>query len=379
MKNPIKLFAITVLFSCNGTDGETSSNILENLTLTVDTVVVDPKSEIIDLSFGVNNSSVSSDGSTFYHFDIKQRLINSVNLDKLELAGIHQFFKEGPNSIGFNPPRIQSLPNDRILFASNGFGVGVYDLSGEKQKNLKFNFREIEGLNYEEEGLITNHAVVSEDERHLFALSMFDPSLSEVKLIVVDPEQKTGKTITLPVMKQALESIILWRAPGSFSRGPGGINLQLLNGKLYVISSVTSDVYQYDFGSDSLVLIEFPHRLVHSKKTGEFKNLVSSEKEFFEEMGKVIYQIGFEKLLWDEERKQFFRFALEPIPDEERKWYDRAEVYLFVYDSDLNLLGEKHLPQLSKVPEFPFFKDGKLWSYVNVDDELGFAVMDLNF
>jgi hypothetical protein len=28
---------------------------------------------------------------------------------------------------------------------------------------------------------------------------------------------------------------------------------------------------------------------------------------------------------------------------------------------------------------FKFFKDGKLWSYVNVEDELGFAVMEFKF
>jgi hypothetical protein len=92
-----------------------------------------------------------------------------------------------------------------------------------------------------------------------------------------------------------------------------------------------------------------------------------------------LYQVAFKELIWDDQRKQFFRFAHKPIPDVERKWYERAEVYLFVYDADLVLLGEKYLPELSKVPEFPFFKDGRLWSYVNVEDELGFAVMDFKF
>jgi hypothetical protein len=42
-------------------------------------------------------------------------------------------------------------------------------------------------------------------------------------------------------------------------------------------------------------------------------------------------------------------------------------------------LGEIYLPELKKVPDYPFFKDGKLWSYVNVDDELGFAVFTFDF
>ena len=35
--------------------------------------------------------------------------------------------------------------------------------------------------------------------------------------------------------------------------------------------------------------------------------------------------------------------------------------------------------KLKAIPSDAFFKDGKLWSYVNVDDELGFAVMDFEF
>jgi hypothetical protein len=45
----------------------------------------------------------------------------------------------------------------------------------------------------------------------------------------------------------------------------------------------------------------------------------------------------------------------------------------------MNLPGEKHLPELNKIPESPFFKDRKLWCYENVEDELGFAVIDFKF
>ncbi|MEX2566884.1 MAG: hypothetical protein WD431_13145 [Cyclobacteriaceae bacterium] len=67
------------------------------------------------------------------------------------------------------------------------------------------------------------------------------------------------------------------------------------------------------------------------------------------------------------------------IPNEERKWFDRAYIYILVYDKDLNFPGDKHQPELKKIPEFRFSKDRKLWSYVNVEDELGFAVIDFNF
>ena len=50
-----------------------------------------------------------------------------------------------------------------------------------------------------------------------------------------------------------------------------------------------------------------------------------------------------------------------------------------VFSKDLELLGETKVEGLPKVPLGAFFKDGRLWNYVNVEDELGFVVMDFNF
>lgn len=50
-----------------------------------------------------------------------------------------------------------------------------------------------------------------------------------------------------------------------------------------------------------------------------------------------------------------------------------------VFSQDLEFLGETKIEGLPSVPRDSFFKDGKLWSHVNVGDELGFAVMDFKF
>jgi hypothetical protein len=156
--------------------------------------------------------------------------------------------------------------------------------------------------------------------------------------------------------------------------------LRIIQDKLHITSSVTSDTYVYDYKKDSLRLVEFDHQLVPKKKTGDFEsNEFSDEKAFKEASEKLLSQVAFQELIWDDQRKQFFRFAYQRTIDAEGSWYNRAKVYLFVYDADLVLLGEKYLPELPNVPEFTFFKDRKLWSYVNVNDELGFAVMDFNF
>lgn len=381
IKKLVFIILTFLAFSCtrNWSENSDSSNLLEKMTYSIDSVYVNEKDDFINLGFGLTNFSLSLDKRSLFYFDPSRNRLQEIDLKKLELINNFQFDRDGPNSIGFNPPQFQSLSNRRMLVSTHGYGVNSFYVNGQKQKTLKFNFREIEGLKYDEEGLITYKATLSKNEKYLFALSKFDASASEFKLLVIDPNKKTGKTISLPAMNNTLKSKITYISQDSFKVISGQIYLQMINDKLYIISSVTSDVYEYDYLLDSLILHEFEHRLVPSKKTGKFKNLVSSEKEFYEEAGKLIYQVNFEKMLWDDQRNLFFRFASKPIPDQEKKWYDEAEIYLFTYDPSLNLLGEVSLTELKKVPDFPFFKDGKLWSCFNLDDELGFAIYTLKF
>jgi hypothetical protein len=382
MKKLAVLLLFPLIFSCGGSSFENagSSNHLENLTITIDTVVVDPKGEIIDLGYGINRSSVSSNSKTLYFFDMRNTVINEIDLDKLELTGIYPFSKEGPNAVGFNPPIIQSLAKGRFLISSPMINVSIYTKNGVKERSLKFNFKEIEGLGVDEEGLITNRVTLSHDEKLMFALTRLGPSEPEVRLLVIDPQSKTGKSIELPNMLQTLKLTLLLQLPKMVSRTGETIWLRIIQNKLQITSSVTSDMYVYDYEKDSLRLVEFDHELVPKKKTGDFEsNVFTDEKEFEDAMEKQMNQVAFRELIWDDQRKQFFRFAYKPIKDADDNWYNRAEVYLFVYDADLTLLGEKYLPELPNVPEFTFFKDGKLWSYVNVEDELGFAVFDFKF
>jgi len=382
MKKLIPFLSLILLTSCgeNGNiENSENQNILENLTFSLDTVMVDAKNEIINLSSGAFYSSISLDLSSYYYFERDQALLNEIDLNKLELVGKHAFSKEGPNSIGFNPPSFYALKNERFLFVSPLINVATYFKNGEKEKNLKFNFREIEGLNVDEEGLITNQAILSHDEKYLFALAKSNPSSSEVKLMVIDHESKTGKTISLPRMEDTLKFSVRYSTPDRYMYVGERVHLQILNEKLFITSTAYTDIYVYYYLKDSLQLVEFPHRLVLPRQAVDIKNEVNDEKEFEAESDKILYQTGYEKFLWDDRRQQYFRIGREKIPNENKGLEERFNIYLFTYDSNLNLLGENQLDDLNQLPQKPFFKDGKLWSYVNVEDELGFAVFTFDF
>jgi hypothetical protein len=381
MKKLLTIIFLPLLAACSVKESGSTEhiNILEDLSFSIDTVVIDPGDEIINIKRGARFSTVSLDAQKYYYYDYDKTSIHEIDLETLKLTDTHQFSKEGPNSIGFNPPKIQPLSDERFLFVSSGINVGTFNKNGEKEKSLKFNFREIEGLEEEGEGLITYNAQISENEKLLFALTRPDMVSSDVRLIILDPNTKIGKSLSLPEFIHTLNFKISLKTE-KFFRGVGeAVNLNTLNDQLFITSTANSDTYIYDYQSDSLRLVEFPHQLVPNKKIAEVKNKVEDEAEFEAEWAKFKYQISFAEFLWDKERQQYFRFAYQLISNEDLKLEKKSEVFLFAYDKDLNLIGETQLENVEYRFESPFFKDGKLWSYVNVEDELGFAVFTFDF
>ncbi|MBT0812886.1 hypothetical protein KIH41_16485 [Litoribacter ruber] len=51
-----------------------------------------------------------------------------------------------------------------------------------------------------------------------------------------------------------------------------------------------------------------------------------------------------------------------------------SKIYLTVFDENFELIGETPIPELSPVSLSKYFvKDGVLWVYINVEDEMGFV------
>lgn len=82
---------------------------------------------------------------------------------------------------------------------------------------------------------------------------------------------------------------------------------------------------------------------------------------------------------WDPSRQMYMRLAMKSFLGETRSDPNTNEYYLFAYDQDFKLLGESKLELEERVDYSFFWKDGKLYSYVNIEDELGFAVFTFDF
>lgn len=376
----LAFFAVALIaFSCGSNDSEesTSSNVLEDISFTIDTVLVDPSEELINLASGLRLSDLSPDLWTLYLLDDKDKSVSVIDLEGLKLLRKLPFEKEGPNGVGQYLSNIQLLPNDRFLFA--GFqNTGIYSFQGEKVEDIKVSAADVEGMNASDENSIWNGIRISGNEKLLFSLpgNFFEGTRD---LVVVDFITKKGKVIDIPAMDIASEFRIVLRSNEMMSVYVEEISLQELNGDLIIQSTAGSDAYLYDYTADSLRLLTFDHKLVSKKKEGTVRNEVTSQKEFEDEMAKLGSQISFQKFFWDDLSKRYFRFGRIYQPKVDDKTPQKSDVFLFAYDQYFKLIGETQLRDLTSFPSYPFFKDGKLWSYVNVEDELGFAVMDFKF
>ncbi|NHE55379.1 hypothetical protein [Cyclobacterium plantarum] len=56
-----------------------------------------------------------------------------------------------------------------------------------------------------------------------------------------------------------------------------------------------------------------------------------------------------------------------------------AAVFLSVLTKDFSLIAEYHFQSMDARPPFHFSKDGKLWLFENLEDEMGFVRMDITW
>jgi len=360
------------------------ANILEEMTFSIDTVLVDSGEELFDLkdlsTFGKQNYfSLSENDDSLYFFDRYRLILHEINLNSLKLTRNHPFEQEGPDGIGRFVYTFKRLPTNqfyvRDLFGTSWF----FSKDGKKLANLELNTAELLKGTTLESFSLANEQILDLKRKKLYSLPRSFKS-RELYFSVLDSMGSSGRILTIPELEKTFNFFV--ELKGSADGGGGKremIFLQQLNDLVIISSTVANSIYVYDPNFDSLFFKEFPHELTPLGKDIELKKVVFSEKEFQAELDKLHTQIDYWDFYWDEKTQRYYRFASKGLPLANIDSSKKFEYFLFAYDENMTLKGEKKLEGLSELPLSGFFKDGKLWSFVNVDDELGFAVFTFDF
>jgi hypothetical protein len=378
-KSPLYL-GFLVLFSCGESEKVKpgSNHIFENFSYTVDTLMIDTKDEIINLSRGLGISSLSQDRKYLYQFDDANTLINAINLETLLLEKQYPFEREGPNGIGPLIFKMQVIDRDQVFMGGYNFSYGLYTLEGEKIKDISLNRNDFEGLEELEDDALRSRPSLSKDGKYMISLPR-DREGKKLELLAVDLEKKSGKVRKISAMEQALDYNLEFQIGNTIHYYGDAISVSFFEDGALISNAANNKIYFYNLELDSLTLVEYDFALVPNQKEKSIKREVSSLEEFRIEEGIVLTQITFGSLFYDQANKRFIRFGRiwGTRPTEDQKW--KGEFFLFVFDQDLKLIGETKVEGIADIPISAFFKDGKLWSYVNVNDELGFAVFTFDF
>ncbi|WP_339758245.1 DUF4221 family protein [Algoriphagus aquimarinus] len=378
MKKLLTISILALLAACGGKESESTEakNILENLSYSVDTVVVDPGEEIINLNYGLSGSTLSQDHQKLYKFDETTFQLQEIDLNKLELTASYSFEKEGPNGLGPYKGFMTGASDGYFIF-TNSQKIGKFSKSGELSTDFDYSIKKLIPSESAERSMLSQFVFLAEQQKGFLLETAFDQPV--FNLVAINFEGESNEVIDLPEIDRTHDYRIVSNEYGYKMSSVQEVNVQAINSNVYITTAVSSGVYRYDPEQDTLEYITFPLKLTPTEKTIKIKNEVSSAEERKGQNALLNSDVGFGKLLWDDQSKRFFRFSSLLIPSISEEPSKKNKIFLSVFDPQLNLIGEKHLEELNTIPSYPFFKNGKLWSYVNVEDELGFAVFTFDF
>lgn len=369
MKNYLLLIFSVLLFSCGGREKQTD---FSNLSIKIDTVMVDSKDEILFLQMGFRWSDVSSDGKYFYNFNINKHALELINLETLEFEDHVYFEKEGPNGTGSRFGQIHSIGKDSLYFSSQ-FSHDVFDLKGKKlishsTRNVQFS----EGEFNPDEIIPTPH-MRSSNPNQIFGFGK-SWKAGETSFLKIDFSNNSLKRWELPgfeILKSYYYHMLkpqVWFGPNSFS--------SIVGNKILLSMGVSSDIYLYDIEKDEMILKSTSPTLTAKEKTRKPPVQVYSREENRDIDQMLREQINFQHPLWDSKSKRFYRFSyVEVFPsiESENDSVNDIQVYLTVFDEQFSIIAEQALPSLKIIPNHAFIKDDDIWIPVNLEDEMGFV------
>ena len=331
----------------------------------IDTVFIESGDELIFHQYGLSHSDLSYDQELLFNFTPKDEL-EVIDLDSLNLAHRMVLEKEGPLGVG-RPYAIQLDQAGRfILYGLNEVRIVSPGLDSMERYLLANDV--LSGLAPEVLAYF-NPKIVEGD--FLYAIYETYKQVPQ-GLAIVSLERMSVKKIPLEVAARIEPFTYSLK---SSSKGYEPINLELVDSRLILSTAYANEVFIVDLERDSVTVKTFRSELIADKKPIPAKTAAETIDEMEELRREGEKSVKFGGFHFDSANRRFWRFSRDL--DSEIGDSLVFKNVLTVFDEDLNQLAETLVP----VDPFSkkFFKDGKLWSYVNVDDELGFAVFTFNF
>ncbi len=339
---------------------------------------MDPGDHLVNLQAAPSRFDLSPDKRLYYFIHRSLGVLSVFDLEEKKLIKQIQFEKEGPNAIPNFVSSFHAFDENRFLLTGIK-NIGIYDSAVVKQISIPFGSDQFSGLS-DNEGYALLTGIKGNDSHQLIVSLPNDPKMEKVSLAILKMNAQKGRIVPLPEFGFLTKFLLVFREGDSSNAASfASLDLKMEKDRVVAYSSGTSSIYTFDLLTDSLTFKSYSLQLLPNQAEIPTKSEFTSKPQYDAAINLARLQVSFGDLAWDESRETYFRFASIRKENLNPEAPTINDVFLIAFDQDLNLTGEIQLKDLTIAPTYPFFKDGKLWSYVNVDDELGFAVMDFKF
>lgn len=379
MKNFLIIVSIIFLFSC-GSNTEKQGD-FSQMTFSLDTVKVDSKGEILFLKWDLNTAAISADTKKLFNFNSETFVLEIINLESLQLESLNKFEKEGPNGIGNSIHGMVDLGNEK-LYIGSWPSPSVFDLNGKKIGGYE-NLISIKESQLAAEEFFMYDVIDPNKPKTVYGLVNEFPG-TNFHLGIINLDAGSLSKIPLKTFDKMADFTITYDDGQMYDlMGPGSY-MKVIDDRVFVSNQISNEIYWYDSKLDSLFYKSYQSQLTKNEKSGKHPTSVSDPKQFNAIYRSIYGDPSFLPPVFDPLTERYYRFSYESVFEPEtteEEMYPKTKgdkVYLSVYDIDLNLLGESEMPILNKIPNFHFVKDGKIWIFENIEDEMAFIRLSIN-
>jgi hypothetical protein len=368
--NRLSLLPFALLFfACSSQDdsAEGSKKSYE-FSYSIDTVAIDPGEGFIYLKRGLATATLSPDQTILYNYNAEASELEVIDLEKLALKERIKMEVEGPLGTG-NPMEITLNPDGRFSFL-NFFDVRTFNPTLDSMTTFRIRREKLEGLESDE--VLNPGFVLSKDGKRLFApYGPEDDDSPQRGIALVSIADRSIKKIPLEIYSRLQPFVVSLFEDGNLQmRTIEPVFLNQVGERLLISSANFNEVYILNLETDSISHKVYQSTLSQNSKKIPEKTTLDSQEEMRAHFKLMNEQVNFGKFYFDDKENRFWRVSR----DLDRMIGDSAtfKQVITVFDEQLHQIQEAEIPINHFT--YKFFKDGKLWSFVNLEDELGFEV-----
>jgi hypothetical protein len=385
MKNSLLIFLLAfLLFSCKKSSSSQDNTV--DLRISVDTVLIDTGEDFINLRNGIYYSGLSHDKKYLFNSGATSPYLERINLETLKFEEKMIFDDDGPNAFGEYVNGVSSDVNNNLILTAWD-GTSIFNMQKEKLKKYLLMKRDFRGDGLEGREQFISQIIPSEDYTETFGLVQ-NFANGDVFFVILHDNTQTLEKLRLDGFEKAEEFAITFSVGGGASIANQMTEITRLGNKLIINNPAFSRIAVYDLDQRDLRYYDCKPMLTESEKVGRYNRNVPSMEEFDEERVKVEEEVNFLPLMRDLTSDKYVR--LSTIGKSKRNVQGRPEitdndVFVSILNDSFEVIKEVQVANgIGKLltrsfPQQPFFKDGKIWLYLNLNDELAFVRLGLEY